>query len=38
MQTALMDMNFEKLREKLLDVILNTTTAQDHVGEIKRKT
>ncbi len=37
-QTAFMDMNFEKLRDKLLNVILNTTTAQDHVGEIKRKT
>ncbi len=36
-QTALMDMEFEKLRDKLPNVILNTTAAQEHVGEIKRK-
>jgi hypothetical protein len=36
-QTALMDMEFKKLRDKLLDVTLNTTAAQEHVGEIERK-
>ena len=36
-QTALMDMEFEKLRDTLLKIILNTTAAQEHVGEIKRK-
>jgi hypothetical protein len=36
-QTALMDMEFKKLRDKLPNVILNTTAAQEHVGEIKRK-
>ncbi len=37
MQTALMDMEFKKLRDKLLNVILNTTAAREHMGEIKRK-
>jgi hypothetical protein len=36
-QTALIDMEFEKLRDKLPNVILNTTAAQEHVGEIQRK-
>jgi hypothetical protein len=36
-QTALMDMEFEKLKDKLPNVILNTTAAQEHVGEIERK-
>jgi hypothetical protein len=36
-QTALMDMEFKKLRDKLPNVILNTTAAREHVGEIKRK-
>ncbi len=36
-QTALMDMEFKKLRDKLPNVTLNTTTAREHVGEIKRK-
>ncbi len=36
-QTTLMDMEFEKLRDKLPSGILNTTAAQEHVGEIKRK-
>jgi hypothetical protein len=36
-QTALMDMEFKKLRDKLLNIILNTTAAQEHVGDIKRK-
>jgi hypothetical protein len=37
MQTALMDMEFEKLKDKLLNVILNTTAPREHVGEIERK-
>ena len=37
MQTALMDMEFEKLKDKLPNVILNTTAAREHVGEIERK-
>jgi hypothetical protein len=37
MQTALMDMEFDKLKGKLPNVILNTTAAQEHVGEIERK-
>ncbi len=37
MQTVLMDMEFKKLKDKLLNVILNTTSAREHVGEIKRK-
>ncbi len=37
MQTAIMDMEFKKLKDKLLNVILNTTAAQEHVGEIERK-
>ncbi len=36
-QTALMDMEFKKLRDKLPNVILNTTAAREHVGEIERK-
>jgi hypothetical protein len=36
-QTTLMDMEFKKLRDKLPNVILNTTAAQEHVGEIKGK-
>ena len=35
-QTALMDMEFKKLRDKLPNVVLNTMTAHEHVGEIKR--
>ena len=37
MQTALMDMEFEKLRDKLPNVTLNTTAAREHIGEIERK-
>ena len=37
MQTALMDMEFEKLRDMLPNVTLNTTAAREHVGEIERK-
>jgi len=36
-QTALMDMEFEKLRDKLPNVTLNTTAAREHIGEIERK-
>jgi hypothetical protein len=36
-QTALMDMEFEKLRDKLPNLTLNSTAAREHVGEIKRK-
>ncbi len=36
-QTALMDMEFKKLRDKLPNVILNTTAAREHVGEIERE-
>ncbi len=36
-QTTLMDMEFEKLRDKLPNKTLNTTAAQEHVGEIERK-
>jgi hypothetical protein len=36
-QAALMDMEFEKLRDKLPNIILNTTAAHKHMGEIKRK-
>ena len=37
MQTAPMDMEFEKLKDKLPNVTLNTTAVQEHVGEIERK-
>ncbi len=37
MQTALMYMEFEKLRDELPNVTLNTTAAREHVGEIERK-
>ncbi len=36
-QTMMMDMKFEKLVDLLPNVTINTTTAQEHVGEIKRK-
>ncbi len=37
MQTVFMDMVLEKLKDKLPNVILNTTAAREHVGEIERK-
>ncbi len=38
-QTAIMDNEFEKLRDKLLDKIeVNTTAQNEHVGEIECKT
>jgi hypothetical protein len=36
-QTALMDMEFEKLKDKMMNVRLNTTAASEHVGEIEQK-
>jgi hypothetical protein len=33
-QVAMMDMEFEKLRDMLPNVTLNTTAARKHVGEI----
>jgi hypothetical protein len=36
-QTTHMDMEFKKLRDKLPNIILNTTAAREHVGEIERK-
>ena len=37
MQTAMMDMEFDKLKELLTNVALNTTAAREHVGEIEQK-
>ncbi len=36
-QVALMDMEFEKLKDILPDITINTTAAREHVGEIERK-
>jgi len=36
-QTMMMDMEFEKLADLLPNVIINTTAAQEHYGEIERK-
>jgi hypothetical protein len=36
-QTTMMDMEFEKLRPLMPHVALNTTAAQEHVGEIEQK-
>jgi hypothetical protein len=36
-QTMMMDMEFEKLVDLLPTVAINTTAAQEHVGEIERK-
>jgi hypothetical protein len=36
-QTAMMDVEFEKLRTLLPHVVLNTMAAREHVGEIERK-
>jgi hypothetical protein len=33
----MMDMEFEKLRHLMPHVVLNTTAAREHVGEIERK-
>jgi hypothetical protein len=36
-QAMMMDMEFEKLVDLLPNVVINTTTAQEHVGEIEQK-
>jgi hypothetical protein len=36
-QVGMMDMEFEKLRDMLPNVTLNTTAVREHVGEIERK-
>jgi hypothetical protein len=36
-QVAMMDMEFEKLKDMLPNVTLNTTAAREHIGEIERK-
>jgi hypothetical protein len=36
-QTAMMDMELEKLKTVMPHVALNTTAAREHVGEIERK-
>ncbi len=36
-QTAMMDMEFEKLKPLMPHVALNTTAAQEHIGEIEQK-
>ena len=36
-QIAMMDMEFEKLRDMLPNVTLNTTAACEHIGEIEQK-
>ncbi len=37
LQTALMDMEFEKLRNMMPHVVLNTMAACEHVGEVEQK-
>jgi hypothetical protein len=36
-QTSMMDMEFEKLGDLLPGIVLNTTAAWEHVGEIEQK-
>ncbi len=36
-QVAMMDMEFEKLRDMLPNLTLNTTAAREHGGEIEPK-
>ncbi len=36
-QTTMMDMEFDKLRNLLAHVALNTTSAREHVGKIEQK-
>jgi hypothetical protein len=36
-QVALMDMEFEKLKDVLPNITINTTAAREYVGEIERK-
>ena len=35
--TIMMDMEFEKVKDKLLTIVVNTTTAREHVAEVKQK-
>ena len=35
--TTMMDMEFDKLKELLTNVALNTTAAREHVGKIEQK-
>ena len=37
MNLALMDMEFEKVREKMATVEVNTTAAREHVPDIERQ-
>ncbi len=37
MQTTMMDMEFDKLKNLLAHVALNTTAAREHVGENEQK-
>ncbi len=37
MQTTMMDMEFDKLKDLLTHVALNITAAREHVGKIKQK-
>ncbi len=36
-QTAMMDMEFDKLKELLTNIAQNTTAAREHVGKIEQK-
>ena len=36
-QTAMMDMEFDKLKSVMSELVINTTAAREHVGEIERK-
>ena len=36
-QTALMDMEFKKLKDKMPNMVINTIAAREHMGEIERK-
>jgi hypothetical protein len=36
-QTAMIDIEFEKLKTKMPRVALNTTAAREHIGEIEQK-
>jgi hypothetical protein len=36
-QVALMDMEFEKMKDVLPNITINTTAAREHVGGIERK-
>jgi hypothetical protein len=36
-QVALMDMEFEKLKDVLPNIMINTTAAREHVGQVERK-